>query len=86
MARGSGEFHSVATALLPFISIYGKFPPGWVQSPFSVPQGEVIDGGHGTFAFLLPYLEQEALAKIYRWDRRAQGPENQPVTKRCETG
>jgi prepilin-type processing-associated H-X9-DG protein len=59
---------------------YGKFPPGWVQSPFSVPQGEVIDGGHGTFAFLLPYLEQEALAKIYRWDKRAQGPENQPVT------
>jgi prepilin-type processing-associated H-X9-DG protein len=55
------------------------FPPGYAQSPFTVPQGKVIQGGHGTFPFLLPYLEQEALARIYRWDRRAQGPENQPV-------
>jgi prepilin-type N-terminal cleavage/methylation domain-containing protein/prepilin-type processing-associated H-X9-DG protein len=58
---------------------YGKFPPGWAQSPFTVPQGEIIQGAHGYLAFLLPYLEQEALANIYRWDRRAQGPENQPV-------
>src|SRR5262249_21385248 len=36
-------------------------------------------GGHGSFPFLLPYLEQEALAGMYRWDRRCQGPENQPV-------
>src|SRR6186997_779168 len=42
---------------------YGKFPPGWVQSPFTVPQGEILQGGHGTFTFLLPYLEQEALAR-----------------------
>jgi prepilin-type N-terminal cleavage/methylation domain-containing protein/prepilin-type processing-associated H-X9-DG protein len=58
---------------------YGMFPPGWVQAPFTVPQGQILQGGHGTFAFLLPYLEQEALARIYRWDRRSQGPENQPV-------
>jgi prepilin-type N-terminal cleavage/methylation domain-containing protein/prepilin-type processing-associated H-X9-DG protein len=58
---------------------YGMFPPGWVQAPFTVPQGQIIQGGHGTFAFLLPFLEQEALAKEYRWDRRAQGPENQTV-------
>ena len=58
---------------------YGMFPPGWVQSPFTVPQGQIIQGGHGTFAFLLPYLEQEAVARIYRWDRRCQGPDNQTV-------
>jgi prepilin-type N-terminal cleavage/methylation domain-containing protein/prepilin-type processing-associated H-X9-DG protein len=58
---------------------YGVFPPGWAGAPFTVPQGQIIQGGHGTFPFLLPYLEQEALARIYRWDRRAQGPENQPV-------
>src|SRR5207302_2723791 len=58
---------------------YCMFPPGYAQSPFTVPQGKVIEGGHGTFPFLLPYLEQEALARVYRWDRRAQGPENQPV-------
>src|SRR5262245_56681414 len=58
---------------------YGVFPPGWVQAPFTVPQGQMLQGGAGAFTFLLPYLEQEALARIYRWDRRAQGPENQPV-------
>jgi prepilin-type processing-associated H-X9-DG protein len=59
---------------------YDVFPPGWVQAPFTVPQGQ-IQGAHGTFPFLLPYLEQEALARIYRWDRRSQGPENQPVAR-----
>jgi prepilin-type N-terminal cleavage/methylation domain-containing protein/prepilin-type processing-associated H-X9-DG protein len=58
---------------------YGVFPPGRVDAPFTVPQGQIIQGGHGTFPFLLPYLEQEALARKYRWDKRAQGPENQPV-------
>jgi prepilin-type processing-associated H-X9-DG protein len=58
---------------------YGRFPPGWVQAPFTVPQGKIIQGGHGFFPFLLPFLEQAALADIYRWDKRAQGPENQPV-------
>jgi len=60
---------------------YGVFPPGWVEAPFTVPQGGVIQGGHGTFAFLLPFLEQEALARIYRWDKRSQGLENQPVAR-----
>ena len=50
---------------------YGVFPPGWVQAPFTVPQGKIIQGGHGFFPFLLPYLEQEPLARIYRWDKRA---------------
>jgi prepilin-type N-terminal cleavage/methylation domain-containing protein/prepilin-type processing-associated H-X9-DG protein len=58
---------------------YGKFPPGRVDAPFTVPQGEIIQGGHGTGPFLLPYLEQEALARIYRWDKRCQGPDNQEV-------
>jgi prepilin-type processing-associated H-X9-DG protein/prepilin-type N-terminal cleavage/methylation domain-containing protein len=58
---------------------YGVFPPGYAQSPFTVPQGPIVQGGHGTFPFLLPYLEQAPLAQIYRWEKRAQGPENQPV-------
>jgi prepilin-type processing-associated H-X9-DG protein len=44
-----------------------------------VPQGQIVQGGHGTFPFLLPYLEQQALADIYIWQKRSQGPENQPV-------
>ena len=50
---------------------YGVFPPGWVFAPFTVPQGNIPEGGAGTFTFLLPYLEQEALARKYRWDKRA---------------
>jgi prepilin-type N-terminal cleavage/methylation domain-containing protein len=61
---------------------YGKLPPGWVQAPFTVPQGRIVEGGHGFFPFLLPYIEQSALAKIYRWDKRCQGPDNQQVAIR----
>src|SRR5205823_10054558 len=58
---------------------YAVFPPCWVYAPFTLPQGNVIQNGAGTFSCLLPFLEQEALARQYRWDKRAQGPENQPV-------
>jgi prepilin-type N-terminal cleavage/methylation domain-containing protein/prepilin-type processing-associated H-X9-DG protein len=58
---------------------YEVFPPGWVQSPFTVPQGQVVDGGHGFGSFILPFIEQQSLAQTYRWDKRCQGPDNQPV-------
>jgi prepilin-type processing-associated H-X9-DG protein len=62
---------------------YGVYPPGWVQGtladPVTVPQGKIVEGGHGVFPFLLPFLEQQALANIYRWDKRSQGPDNQKV-------
>jgi prepilin-type N-terminal cleavage/methylation domain-containing protein/prepilin-type processing-associated H-X9-DG protein len=61
---------------------YRVFPPGWVYAPFTLPQGKVSGApgiGAGTFTCLLPYLEQEALARLYRWDKGAQQLENQPV-------
>jgi prepilin-type N-terminal cleavage/methylation domain-containing protein/prepilin-type processing-associated H-X9-DG protein len=75
----SNKLRQISLALHQHHDVYGRFPPGWVQSPFVVPQGEIIQGGHGYVAFILPYIEQEALARIYHWDKRAQGPENQPV-------
>jgi prepilin-type processing-associated H-X9-DG protein/prepilin-type N-terminal cleavage/methylation domain-containing protein len=75
----SNKVRQISLALHQHHDTYGKFPPGWAQSPFSIPQGEIIDGGHGYVACILPYIEQEALASIIRWDKRAQGPENQPV-------
>jgi prepilin-type processing-associated H-X9-DG protein len=60
-------------------STYGVFPPGWAQAPAIVPQGKLVEGGHGTFAFLLPFLEEQALADLYRWDKGSQKLENQPV-------
>jgi prepilin-type processing-associated H-X9-DG protein len=62
---------------------YGVFPPGWAQAPATVPQGgTLVQGGHGTFPFLLPYLEQQALADLYRWDKGSQKPENQEVARK----
>jgi prepilin-type N-terminal cleavage/methylation domain-containing protein/prepilin-type processing-associated H-X9-DG protein len=75
----SNKLKQISLALHQHHEVYGAFAPGWVQSPFTLPQGHVTQGGHGTGPFLLPYIEQEALAKIYRWDKRCQGPENQPV-------
>jgi len=81
-ARGShckNNLKQLALAFHEHHGAYGKFPPGWVQAPFTVPQGNIVQGGHGFGPFLLPYFEQDSLARIYRWDKRAQGPENQPV-------
>ena len=78
-ARCTNNLKQLGVALHQHHGAYGKFPPGLVQAPFTLPQGKVIQGGHGFGPFLLPYLEQEALARIYRWDKRSQGPENQPV-------
>ena len=55
------------------------FPPGVVIAPATVPQGQVVQGAHGFGPFLLPFIELEPLARIYRWEKRSQGPENQPV-------
>jgi prepilin-type N-terminal cleavage/methylation domain-containing protein/prepilin-type processing-associated H-X9-DG protein len=75
----ANNLKQIGLALHQHHDTYDVFPPGRVDAPFTVPQGKIIQGGHGFFPFLLPYLEQEALARIYRWDRRSQGPENQPV-------
>jgi prepilin-type N-terminal cleavage/methylation domain-containing protein len=73
------KLKQIGLAALQHHDTYGVFPPGWVQSPFTVPQGKVIEGGHGFFTFLLPFIERDDLAQIYRWDKRAQGPDNQRV-------
>jgi prepilin-type N-terminal cleavage/methylation domain-containing protein/prepilin-type processing-associated H-X9-DG protein len=56
----------------------GKFPPGQVIGPLpeaGVPQA--VD--HGWGPFILPYIEQEALAHEYRWDLANTDRANQPV-------
>ena len=75
----ANNLKQIGLALHEHHDTYGKFPPGIVFAPFTVPQGQIIQGAHGFAPFILPYLEQDALAEVYRWDKRCQGPENQPV-------
>jgi prepilin-type N-terminal cleavage/methylation domain-containing protein len=78
-AQCVNNLKQIGLALHQHHDTYGVFPPGWAQAPFMVPQGKIVQGGHGFFPFLLPFLEEAALANVYRWDKRCQGPENQPV-------
>ena len=46
---------------------FGKFPPGHVMGPF--PEGGVTRAvNHGWGGYLLRFIEQPALADLYRWD------------------
>ena len=61
--------------------------PRGVPSGFCSPRPrsprKIVQGGHGFGPFLLPFIEGVA-ARIYRWDKRSQGPENQPVANTRE--
>ena len=65
----SNNLHNLGLALLNFESTHGAFPPGAVIGP---------NAEHGMYPFLLPFLEQEALAKGYNWDIFWSARENQP--------
>ena len=57
---------------------FGKFPPGHANGPF--PEGGVPRAViHGWGPYLLRFIEQSALADLYRWDLFHYEPGNQPV-------
>ena len=65
-------------ALHNFHDTHGKFPPGQVQGPY--PEAGVFwKANHGWAVFLLPFIEEQALANAYHWDRKLVDPLNQEV-------
>jgi prepilin-type N-terminal cleavage/methylation domain-containing protein/prepilin-type processing-associated H-X9-DG protein len=74
----SNNLKQLGLALHHFHDTYRKFPPGQVPGP--LPAWGVPDGiHHGWAPFILPYIEQEALAKAYHWDLWSADPRNQDV-------
>jgi prepilin-type N-terminal cleavage/methylation domain-containing protein/prepilin-type processing-associated H-X9-DG protein len=74
----SNNLKQLGLALLQYENAHGKFPPGQVEGPFPE-AGVKQEVGHGWGPFILPYIEQEALAGQYRWDLGMADPLNQPV-------
>ena len=78
----SHNLKQIGLALHDYHDTHGSFPPGGVLGPFSVAGITIPDGAHHGWApFLLPYIEQQALAKKYRFDVTFSDPVNQEVAQ-----
>src|SRR5260370_20545238 len=72
----ANNLKNLGLALHNYHDAYGTFPPGAVGPVGSAfPQLKQ----HGLGTYLLPYLEQDALFRHYRWDVSWFDPPNQPV-------
>jgi prepilin-type N-terminal cleavage/methylation domain-containing protein/prepilin-type processing-associated H-X9-DG protein len=78
-AKCTNNLKQLGLALHAYENVCGKFPPGEALGPF--PEAGIFFAvNHGWGPFLLSYLEQQALADLYRWDKFQSDPENQPVS------
>jgi prepilin-type processing-associated H-X9-DG protein len=74
----SNNLKNLGLALHNYHDDHGTFPPGAVGPAPSVPHSAGLKH-HGLGSYLLPYLEQDALSRQYRWDVSWFDPPNQPV-------
>jgi prepilin-type N-terminal cleavage/methylation domain-containing protein/prepilin-type processing-associated H-X9-DG protein len=59
---------------------HNTFPPAYVnKGPYGTTGYSFT---HGWAAFVLPFVEQESLSRLYRWDFPVYAVENQPVVSR----
>src|SRR5260370_37762454 len=74
----ANNLKNLGLALHNYHDTFKKFPPGAVGPFGGFPQFAGLKH-HGLGTYLLPYLEQQALAGQYRWDVSWFDPPNQPV-------
>ncbi len=77
-AKCQNNLHQIGLACHNFHGVHDGFPPGRVIGPFG-PFNVPANVEHGSFPFFLPYLEQGALARQYRYDVSWFHPDNQPA-------
>ena len=74
----TNNLQQIGLALHHYHDAHRKFPPGVVNGP--LPElGVLTNAVHGNMPFLLPFLEQEALARSYNRNVSWHEPGNQPV-------
>jgi hypothetical protein len=75
----SNNLKQLGLALHNFHDAYHKFPPG--QAPGPLPEAGITQAGvnHGWAPFVLPFIEGQNLANLYRWDLWSADLRNQPV-------
>src|SRR5262249_54420524 len=75
-AKCLNNLKQIGLACQHFHDTHDGFPPGRVIGPFA-PFNVPPDVEHGSFPFFLPYIEQGALAGLYRYDVSWFHPANQ---------
>jgi prepilin-type N-terminal cleavage/methylation domain-containing protein/prepilin-type processing-associated H-X9-DG protein len=79
-AKCANNLKQLGLALHNYHDTHREFPPAFVNKG---PYGTTgFSFTHGWAAFVLPFVEQEALSKLYRWDFPLYAVENQPVVSR----
>jgi prepilin-type N-terminal cleavage/methylation domain-containing protein len=74
----SSNLKNVGLALHQYENTYGSFPPCRINGPFR--EASVTAAVyHGWGVFILPFIEQTALASKYRWNLNFYDPGNEPI-------
>jgi prepilin-type processing-associated H-X9-DG protein len=69
----ANNLKQLGLALHNYHDTHHTFPPGRADAGITLPVN------HGWAPFILRFIEQDALAKLYRWDLKAADPLNQPA-------
>jgi prepilin-type N-terminal cleavage/methylation domain-containing protein/prepilin-type processing-associated H-X9-DG protein len=77
-AQCANNLKQAGLAAQGFESTHGKFPPGAMTGSATIWLANAAPGTiHGSWPFLLPFLEQQDLAARYRWDVGWYDPANE---------